>query len=130
MHKDLEKRRKYQREYYRKHNQMPEVKEKINRRREAINKLWLQILKEHYGEIRCLFCGYNKCFAALEFHHINHMNKKLTLSTLFHKKATPERIEIFKKEIVKCILLCANCHKEIHYKEKREGLFCFQNKRR
>ena len=60
---------------------------------------------------KCCICGYNKCVTALEFHHINPQEKEFTLSTnanIGFEKA--------KEEIKKCILVCANCHREIHAK--------------
>ena len=57
-------------------------------------------------------CGYNKCVDALEFHHLS--NKDFSISN----GNTPswERI---KKELDKCILVCANCHREIHDEENK-----------
>lgn len=59
----------------------------------------------------CAICGYNKCDMALEFHHANPKNKKYNVN----------KDTIFKKglidELNKCILLCANCHREIEEKE-------------
>jgi hypothetical protein len=57
----------------------------------------------------CNLCGYNKCIQALEFHHINPDNKSFTISS--YKHSTEE----MKEESKKCILLCANCHREIQY---------------
>lgn len=58
---------------------------------------------------KCQICGYDKCQSALEFHHINPKEKEFTLgyntNTSFAKA---------KEEIKKCILVCANCHREIH----------------
>ncbi len=67
----------------------------------------IQILKEEYGS-KCSICGYNKCIAALEFHHKDPTEKegKIIGSTCSLKK---QRVEA-----AKCILVCANCHREIH----------------
>jgi len=56
----------------------------------------------------CEKCGYNKSFEALQFHHINPSEKDFTISG---KSYSVERL---KKEVDKCILVCANCHIEIH----------------
>ena len=58
---------------------------------------------------KCKVCGYNKYYGALDFHHINPNEKGFTLS----KKATYnfERVKI---ELDKCIMLCSNCHRELH----------------
>ena len=57
---------------------------------------------------KCERCGYNKCLGALEFHHKNPEEKEFSLS---NKK---KRFEILKIELDKCLLVCANCHREIH----------------
>lgn len=62
---------------------------------------------------KCEKCGYNKCNSALDFHHLNPKQKKFSLSK--------ERKSIWskgiKEELDKCILLCANCHRELHYEK-------------
>lgn len=60
---------------------------------------------------KCSLCGYDKCFDALEFHHKNPKEKDFKLSvgnTMSWKE--------YKNEASKCILVCSNCHKEIHSK--------------
>jgi hypothetical protein len=71
-----------------------------------------RILTEHFGVARCQQCGYDKCFQALECHHTNSDGKDFRVSQMvtFSKK----RII---KELKKCILVCANCHREIHHLE-------------
>ena len=69
----------------------------------------IQTLKEEYGA-KCSKCGYDKCMAALEFHHLDPTVKegKIIGSTLSLEK---QRVEASK-----CILVCANCHREMHSK--------------
>jgi hypothetical protein len=57
---------------------------------------------------KCQICGYNKCFNALEFHHLNPNSKDFTISG---KSLSFEKL---KYEVDKCILVCSNCHSEIH----------------
>lgn len=59
---------------------------------------------------KCEICGYNKCESALEFHHLNPDEKDFQLS------GNTRSLEKMKKEVDKCILVCANCHREIHDK--------------
>ena len=59
---------------------------------------------------QCNLCGYKKCISALEFHHIEEEKKTYALS----KKGTTHNLEKDIAEIQKCILVCANCHREIH----------------
>ena len=58
---------------------------------------------------KCAICGYDKCRTALEFHHLDPNEKDFTLATNANI-ATEKALE----EIKKCILVCANCHREIH----------------
>ena len=60
----------------------------------------------------CSVCGYNKCAEALEFHHNGDKNFGIARSIYTHRK-----FEAIKKEIDKCIILCSNCHRELHAKE-------------
>ena len=46
----------------------------------------------------------------LEFHHLNPDEKDFGIGT----KGYTRSIEINKQEVDKCILVCANCHREIH----------------
>jgi predicted HNH restriction endonuclease len=59
---------------------------------------------------KCEVCGYDKCMEALEFHHLNESDKNFGLSEKGYARSW-ERVE---KELKKCVLLCANCHREIH----------------
>jgi 5-methylcytosine-specific restriction endonuclease McrA len=68
-----------------------------------------QILIDYKGG-KCEICGYNKCISALEFHHLNPKNKDFAISS----KGYTRSIEVNKKEVDKCILVCSNCHREIH----------------
>ena len=60
---------------------------------------------------KCSICRYDKCIDALEFHHTNPQEKEFKLgsgNTMSWKE--------YKEEVLKCILVCSNCHKEIHSK--------------
>lgn len=59
---------------------------------------------------KCQICGYNKCMAALDFHHINPEDKEY--DSEFHSKKK------FLKKIQegKIKLFCSNCHKEEEWK--------------
>lgn len=77
--------------------------EKVQRRREALKSLAIEFLG---GE--CQRCGYKNCSGALEFHHIDPSKKEIKLSSFTYSW------EKIKKELKKCELLCANCHREVH----------------
>lgn len=59
---------------------------------------------------KCKYCGYSKCLGALHTHHLNPKTKKFQLSGA-HARSW-KSIEL---ELKKCILLCGNCHFELHH---------------
>ena len=63
---------------------------------------------------KCEKCGYNKCDAALQFHHKNPEEKDFAISTINLNTETITMSDLY-KEVDKCALLCANCHAEEHY---------------
>jgi len=77
-----------------------------NRRRE-----FKQKCIEYKGG-KCSICGYNRCNAALDFHHINPTKEDFKIGKGYHILNDKR-----KKELDKCILICANCHRELHFYE-------------
>lgn len=67
-----------------------------------------RILKEEHGA-RCGVCGYDRCLAALDFHHRDPTKKELGIGT-----GNTPGIARLRLEARKCLLVCANCHREIH----------------
>jgi len=57
---------------------------------------------------KCSLCGYHKCLAALGFHHLDPHTKLFTISG--NHCLSWDKL---KNELDKCILVCANCHKEL-----------------
>lgn len=55
----------------------------------------------------CKICGYDKCLAAIDFHHRDPRQKDFAISL---KMSWPA----IEKELDKCVALCANCHREVH----------------
>ena len=59
---------------------------------------------------KCEHCGYDRCDAAMEFHHTNPKEKDFQISN------TGKRFGYaVKKELDKCLLLCGNCHRKEHH---------------
>jgi 5-methylcytosine-specific restriction endonuclease McrA len=77
----------------------------VQRRREKV-----RLMAVEYKGGRCQVCGYDKCIEALEFHHLDPTQKDFGIS---HKGYTRSWAKV-KEEVDKCILLCANCHRESH----------------
>lgn len=59
----------------------------------------------------CSKCGYKHNIAALEFHHVNPEEKEFQIDM---RKLSNTSMDKLQKEIDKCVLLCANCHREEH----------------
>lgn len=59
---------------------------------------------------KCNNCGYDKCYGALDAHHIDHTTKSFTISGA-HSRSW----NIILEELDKCVLLCSNCHQEHHH---------------
>ena len=66
---------------------------------------------------RCERCGYDRCMDALEFHHTCPNEKDFSISS---KGYTRSWVRV-KAELDKCIMLCANCHRELHAKLAASG---------
>lgn len=58
---------------------------------------------------RCGMCGYDKCTQALEFHHLDPSAKDFAISS-----GTKNNWSLLVSEAQKCVLLCSNCHREVH----------------
>jgi 5-methylcytosine-specific restriction endonuclease McrA len=70
----------------------------------------LKAMAIEYKGGKCIFCGYGKCNDALDFHHINSREKEFGLSV----RGLTRSWKKISKELDKCILVCANCHRELH----------------
>jgi 5-methylcytosine-specific restriction endonuclease McrA len=60
---------------------------------------------------QCCDCGYKKNIAALEFHHIKPEEKSFGIDL---RKCSNLQWDKLVDEIKKCVLICANCHRERH----------------
>lgn len=80
-------------------------------KRRAIKKM----LIERAGR-KCQRCGYDKCMRALEFHHCDPSQKDFSISRILTRS-----VDSLKEECDKCILLCSNCHAEVHQELYESG---------
>ncbi len=76
----------------------------------AMRRRKLKAMVVEYRGGKCMICGYNKYFGALDLHHVDETQKSFGLSV----RGLTRSWEKIKEEADKCILLCANCHREIH----------------
>lgn len=98
-----------ERAYYQKNKNIIINKRRINRRK----------MKREFVNIlggKCKVCGENR-LPCLDFHHPN-KDKEKEVSLLLKNE---NRSKIL-KEVNKCIILCANCHRIEHYKNIEEVL--------
>lgn len=63
----------------------------------------------------CSICGYHKCGASLDYHHKEDKDFRIRGDDLISFLNTGN--ERVKKELDKCILVCKNCHYELHWNE-------------
>lgn len=76
----------------------------VQKRRRKVKDL----LIDHLGG-KCQVCGYDNLRDALEFHHVDD-NKEFGIAA----KGITRSLEIAKREVEKCALLCCRCHREVH----------------
>jgi len=67
------------------------------------------MVSKHKLKHGCHICQYNKNPSALDLHHI-----KDKLHDISRMVQDCVNIDKLKTEISKCIVLCANCHRELH----------------
>lgn len=85
----------------------------MSNNKEAVRR-WRQRTKERIVESMggcCQCCGYDRITQALELHHINMDEKEFSFGKI---RANPGSWNKIVVELRKCILLCANCHREVH----------------
>ena len=81
------------------------LKKAVDKRRKKIKIMAIA----HKGG-KCQLCGYNHCVSALEFHHLDPKGKDFGLG----QNGLTRSWDKTKNELNKCVLVCSNCHKEIH----------------
>lgn len=83
-------------------------------------KLEIQDLKQ---ELKCAKCGYDKCGAALDFHHRDPAEKDERVAQMVSNRYALDKV---REEIKKCVVLCANCHREFHAIEHENSDFTIE----
>lgn len=79
---------------------------------------WRIRKREYFIKLKggcCSVCGYKKSISALHFHHIDPLQKD------FNVGGSNYSFERLTLEVEKCILVCANCHIEIHEQIRKTG---------
>jgi hypothetical protein len=73
------------------------------------------LIVEGFGG-KCCICGYAKYDEVFDVHHIDPSKKTFSFSSI---RANPKNWNDLLKELENCILLCANCHRELHAKKTK-----------
>jgi hypothetical protein len=77
------------------------------------NRVKIRLIEYKGG--KCSVCGYDKPIpSAYDFHHLDPIEKDFNISA---KSLSFDRL---KEEVDKCVLLCKNCHAEIHFEMSQE----------
>ena len=86
---------------------------KIKEQRNINRDLSRNYIKELKQNSKCSKCGDERWYV-LDFHHLNDDDKIENVSKLANAGATKK----IQEELKKCIILCSNCHRELHYLER------------
>ena len=70
----------------------------------------VRLMAVEYKGGRCSRCGYSRYVGALEFHHLDSTQKDFGISEKGYTRSWGK----VRAEIEKCVLVCANCHRELH----------------
>lgn len=75
-----------------------------------------QMFVDRFGG-KCQICGYDKCIAALDFHHVDENTKEYSPQKVIEQYNFSDRTSQLRaeNELEKCILVCSNCHRELHF---------------
>ena len=87
-------------------------------RKKYISSVISDFVNQYKLEKGCFVCGYKKEACALDTHHIDPKKKKFSVGS--NRKNSYVQFEAVKRELKKCIILCANCHREITHKNKEK----------
>ena len=68
----------------------------------------MKIRMVKYKGGKCVICQYDRCLEAIDFHHLDPSQKGD-----IWQKIKKHKWEYVQKELDKCILVCARCHREI-----------------
>ena len=102
----------YQKAHYRKKKQY--YLDKAAERRKKVR----QEFEQFKSTLKCEKCGESH-IACLDFHHKDPQEKDIEIS---HAVGRSWGVGKLKKEIDKCVILCSNCHRKLHYEEKNAVL--------
>lgn len=77
----------------------------VHKRRKKI-----RVMAVAYKGGKCEKCGYDRCIEAFDFHHTDPAQKDFGISSKDYTRSW-KRVQA---ELDRCVMLCANCHRETH----------------
>jgi len=92
----------------------------VDKRRRVLK---LKAIEYKGGKCQGEGCGYFKCPDALEFHHLDPKEKDFSISNTGVTRSW-DKIKI---ELDKCLLLCANCHREAHFNLRSKAVISLED---
>lgn len=106
---------RYCKECHRKHNRKHYLDKAENYK--ATAKKWKLVKSEWWSNykqsLQCIICGESRHWC-LDFHHTDPSTKESNVSQMVVQNRSQEAIL---EEVSKCIVVCRNCHADIHYKQ-------------
>lgn len=111
-YRDKDKQRAAWRRWY--YANKPKARAAIKKAKEKLDKWYI----EYKATLKCECCNESHP-ACLEFHHRDPKTKVREISNMVKDSWA---IDTIKKEIEKCAVLCANCHRKLQYEEEVHGL--------
>ena len=79
----------------------------VHARRKKVKQMAIE-----YKGGKCEICGYDRCLDVFEFHHKDLFKKDFGISEKGYTRSWKRVTE----ELDKCLMVCANCHRELHAK--------------
>lgn len=98
------------------HSYYEKNKEKEKARIKALKVKRTKEYNDFKSSLKCILCGENHP-STIQFHHLDPSTKDFGISSSFLTKSNAR----IKKELEKCVVLCANCHFKEHYELKKTG---------
>jgi len=92
-----------------------------NKRKWQQQKIKIQELRDslvEYAGGKCAICKKKYSTCVYDFHHIDPETKSYNISTMIGSFGSAEKEEDLHNEVDKCLLLCSNCHRELHWGDK------------
>jgi predicted HNH restriction endonuclease len=107
-YKDPEVRKAKHKEYSKKHYEKKKIEgdTKLKKSNQDKKKAW----KDFKASLSCSLCGFSHP-AAMDFHHVDPKTKVKGV----HEWARMGSYKKAHEEVTRCIVLCANCHRILHY---------------